>query len=159
FKDESIAEILDGLVSMLRMLIESPAILVAEWSTMMPTTQRELLKKWNQTQRQYQSHKCVVERFEEEAERNGERIAVVWEEERVSYGCLNRRANQLGRRLRGMGVGAEVRVGLCVERSVEMVVGILGIMKAGGAYVALDGKYPEERLGRMVEDAGAAVVV
>ena len=94
------------------------------------------------------------ELFEEQARRRGEAIAVVYEGEQVSYGELNRRANQLGRYLRKQGVGPEVAVGLCVERSVEMVVGILGILKAGGAYVPLDPEYPEERLKYMLEDAG-----
>ena len=76
--------------------------------------------------------------------------------ERLSYGELNRRANQLGHYLRKQGVGPEVRVGICVERSLEMVVGMLGILKAGGAYVPLDPEYPEERLEYMVEDAQAA---
>src|SRR5262249_55571381 len=83
--------------------------------------------------------------------RGAERVAVVWEGGEISYGDLNRRANRVAHYLRKLGVGAEVRVGICVERSVEMVVGLLGILKAGGAYVPLDPEYPEERLRDMVE--------
>ncbi len=77
----------------------------------------------------------------------------------MSYGELNRRANQMGHYLRQQGVGRETLVGVCVERSVEMVVALLGILKAGGAYVPLDAEYPQERLGYMVQDSGVGVVV
>jgi non-ribosomal peptide synthetase component F len=85
--------------------------------------------------------------------------AVVCGDVRLSYGELEARANRVAHHLRGLGVGAEVVVGLCVERSVEMVVGLLGILKAGGAYLPLDPSYPAERLSFMLADAGAAVVV
>ena len=84
---------------------------------------------------------------------------MVCEGEAISYGELNRRANQLGRYLRKKGVGAEVLVGIAMERSVEMVVGVLGILKAGGAYVPLDVEYPKERLRYMLEDSGVQVLV
>ena len=75
------------------------------------------------------------------------RVAVVYEGEQISYRELNRRANQLGAYLRRMGVGPEVLVGVCLERGLEMMVGLLGVLKAGGAYLPLDPKYPLERLG------------
>src|SRR5437763_13362404 len=77
----------------------------------------------------------------------------------LTYAQLNRRGNQVGHYLRQMGVGPEVRVGICVERGAEMIVTLLGILKAAGAYVPLDGSYPKERLAYMVEDARAAVLV
>ena len=80
-------------------------------------------------------------------------------EESLSYGELDRRANQLAHHLRALGVGPEVVVGLCVERSPEMLVGLLGILKAGGAYLPLDPSYPHERLAFMLADAGAPVLV
>ena len=99
------------------------------------------------------------ELFAEEAERSPSRIALVCEGEMLSYGELNRRANRLGRYLQGMGVGPEVVVGVCLERSVEMVVGLMGVLKAGGAYLPVDPETPVERVGYMLEDAGAGVVV
>ena len=103
--------------------------------------------------------KCVHELVAREASRHAERVAVVCEGEGISYGELNRRANQLGRYLRRKGVGPEVLVGIALERSVEMVVGVLGILKAGGAYVPMDVEYPKERLRYMLEDAGVGVLV
>ena len=86
-------------------------------------------------------------------------MAVVYEEQQLTYRELNRRANQLAHYLRSLGVGPEVLVGICVERSVEMVVGLLGILKAGGAYVPLDPEYPRERLSFMLDDARVSVLL
>ena len=84
---------------------------------------------------------------------------MVFEDQQLSYGELNGRANQLAHHLRGLGVGPDVLVGICVERSLEMIVGLLGILKAGGAYVPLDPAYPKERLAYMLGDAKPAVLL
>ena len=97
--------------------------------------------------------------FAAQAERTPDAVAVVGEDQTLSYGELEVRANRLAHHLRGLGVGPEVVVGLCVERSAAMVVGLLGILKAGGAYLPLDPSYPAERLGFMLADAGAPVLV
>src|SRR5262249_10679996 len=86
-------------------------------------------------------------------------VAVVYEGEQLSYHELNRRANQLAHYLQKYGVGAEVKVGLCVERSLELIVGLLGIMKAGGAYLPLDADYPQERLDYIIKDAGCRIIL
>jgi amino acid adenylation domain-containing protein len=123
------------------------------------TEQYQLLVGWNETERRAASGHCLHELFEREVERSAERVAVVFGDEQLSYGELNRRANQLAHYLRRLGVGPEVLVGLCVERSVEMVVGLLGILKAGGAYVPLDPAYPEQRLAFMLADAQVPVLL
>ncbi|HTU57220.1 MAG TPA: amino acid adenylation domain-containing protein, partial [Polyangiales bacterium] len=97
--------------------------------------------------------------FEVQASRTPNRVAVEFGAHRLRYEELNARANQLAHYLRGRGVGADVLVGICVERSVELVVGVLGILKAGGAYVPLDPEYPRERLSYMVSDSGAQLVL
>ena len=109
--------------------------------------------EWNETKRDYPKDKCVHQLFEEQVKRTPEAVAVVFEEQELTYRELNSRANQLAHYLKKLGVGPEVLVGICVERSLEMIVGLLGVLKAGGAYVPLDPGYPKERLGFMLEDA------
>ena len=92
-------------------------------------------------------------------ERTPDAIAVVFEAEQLTYGELNRRANQLAHHLRALGVGPEVVVAICLERSLEMVIGLLGILKAGGAYLPLDPAYPKERLAFMLKDAQVPVLL
>src|SRR5207248_4054990 len=97
--------------------------------------------------------------FEQQAEQTPEAVAAVFESHQLTYRELNRRANQLAELLRRMGVGPGVLVGLCMDRSLEMVVSLLAILKAGGAYVPLDPAYPTERLAFMLEDTRAPVLV
>jgi amino acid adenylation domain-containing protein len=124
-----------------------------------PAEQQQLLVEWNRTEQDYPAQSSVAELFERQAEERPEAEAVVYEGERWSYGELNGRANQLAHYLRQLGVGPEVRVGICLERSLELVAGLLGILKAGGAYVPLDPAYPQQRLAWMVEDAGVEVLL
>ncbi len=121
--------------------------------------QREQLMKWAGVGEGARSGGSVVEEFLKRAKEKPEGIAVVSEGREMSYGELERRAKGLGEELERQGVGAETVVGLCVERSVDLVVGILGIWAARGAYVPLDPKLPTERLSYMVEDAKVGVVV
>ena len=100
---------------------------------------------------QYPREQLVHELFEEQVEKTPDAVAVVYEDATLSYGELNRRANQLAHYLRELGVGPDQRVAICMERSLEMVVGLLGVLKAGGAYVPLDPAYPVERLRYMVD--------
>ncbi len=106
-----------------------------------------------------QKYKCIHQLFEAQVERTPDAVAVVFEQESLTYRQLNSRANFLAHYLQALGVGSDVLVGICVERSLEMVVGLLGILKAGGAYVPLDPTYPAERLAFMLEDSQAAVLL
>ena len=119
----------------------------------------QILWEWNATAAAYGADTTIHELFAQQAARTPEAIAVACGEERLSYGELEQRSNQLARHLRRLGVGAEARVGICVERSLAMVVGLLGILKAGGAYVPLDPAYPAERLQYMLADAGVKVLL
>ncbi|ACC84846.1 non-ribosomal peptide synthetase [Nostoc punctiforme] len=118
----------------------------------LPAVEQQLLATWNQTQTDYPQHKCIHQLFEEQVERTPDAVALVFQEQQLTYRELNIRANQLAQYLQTLGVGADVLVGICVDRSLEMVVGVLGILKAGGAYVPLDPGYPQERLAFMLSD-------
>jgi len=119
----------------------------------------KLLVEWNDTARDYPQDKCIHELFEAIVERTPEAVAVVFEGEQLTYRELNTRANQLAHYLQILGVGPEVLVGICVARSFEMIVGILGILKAGGVYVPIDPTYPSERIAFMLEDSSVPVLL
>jgi amino acid adenylation domain-containing protein len=119
----------------------------------------QLLVEWNATAVDYPSNQCIHQLFEAQAERIPAAVALVFEQQQLTYRELNQQANQLAHYLRQLGVGPEALVGICMERSLEMVVGLLGTLKAGGAYVPLDPAYPRERLAFMLEDARPTVLV
>jgi amino acid adenylation domain-containing protein len=124
-------------------------------------TQEEHLRfiEWNDTARDYPADLTVHELFEQQAARQPEAIAVICEDEQLTYRELNEQADRLAHHLRALGAGPESRVALLMERSVAMVAALLGVLKAGGAYVPLDVSYPQERLSFMLEDSGAEVLL
>ncbi len=124
-----------------------------------PEERRRALGEWNRPEVRFPAVPAVHERFAERAARAPDRVALSFEDRRVTYGALGAAARRLAARLRREGVGPDALVGLCAERSVEMVVGILGILEAGGAYVPLDPAAPAERLRWIVEDSGVPAVV
>jgi natural product biosynthesis luciferase-like monooxygenase protein len=124
-----------------------------------PAGRERLLEAWNDTARDYERERGVHQFVEAQAARTPEATALVFRGAALTYRALNERANRLARYLQGQGVRPGALVGICVERSVEMVVGLLGILKAGAAYVPLDPSYPADRLAFMVEDAGLETVV
>ena len=123
-----------------------------------PAERHTILREWNDTARAVPGT-TLPELFAAQVARTPAADAVVFEDERLSYGELDARSSQLAHHLRGLGVGPEVVVGLCIERSLAMLVGLLGILKAGGAYLPLDPDYPPERLAFMLADAGAPVLL
>lgn len=126
---------------------------------LLPTSEHQQLAAWNQTAIVYPQDLCVHQLVEAQVTRTPDAIAVVFEEKSLTYRELDRRANRLAHYLQTQGVGAEVLVGICVERSLEMVIGVLGILKAGGAYVPLDPAYPQDRLAFMLEDAQLSILL
>ena len=117
------------------------------------------LPEWNDTRTNYPREASIHELFEEQARRRPAAVAVVFDQTQLSYDELNRRANRLARRLQKLGVARDLPVGVCLERSTEMVIALLAVLKAGAAYVPLDPAYPAVRLALMVEDAGLSVIL
>jgi amino acid adenylation domain-containing protein len=120
---------------------------------------RRVTEEWNRTETPYPAESYIHERFEAQADRTPDAVAVVYEDRQLTYGELNRQANRLAHHLRSLGVGPDVRVGICVERGPELLVAVLGVLKSGGAYLPLDPGYPPERLLDMVEDCTPVVVL
>jgi amino acid adenylation domain-containing protein len=119
----------------------------------------QILKEWNNTRQISSQKECLHSLFEAQASRAPDRVAIVFEDQQVTYGELNARANQLAHYLQHLGISSESLVGLCFERSPEMIVGVLGILKAGGAYVPLDPDYPFQRLAFLVTDTQMPVLL
>src|SRR5947209_14297275 len=132
---------------------------LTDMSLLSAAEREQLLVEWNDTRAEYPRGHCVHTLFEQCVEQNPDTIALVEGEAHLTYGELDRRANQLAHSLRQLGVVPDTLVGLCLERSVEMVVALLGILKAGGAYVPLDPAYPPARLAFMMQDAQPAVLL
>jgi amino acid adenylation domain-containing protein len=158
FDADTIKRMFGHFQTLLEGIVANPEQTIAQLP-LLTQFERQQLAEWNNTQTDYPKDACIHELFEEQVELTPDAIALVFEDEQLTYKELNQRANQLAHHLRNLGVGAEVLVGICVERSLEMVVGLLGILKAGGAYVPLDPAYPPERLAFMLEDASVRVIL
>ncbi|NER30313.1 MAG: AMP-binding protein, partial [Symploca sp. SIO1C4] len=146
-------------ITLLEGIVSNPQQPISQLPLLTEVEQQKLLIEWNDTQVDYPQNQCIHQLFEEQVEKTPKAVAVVFEDEQLTYYELNCRANQLAHYLQSLGVESDVLVGLCVERSLEMVVGMLGILKAGGAYVPLDPNYPQERLSFMLEDSQVPVIL
>jgi amino acid adenylation domain-containing protein/FkbM family methyltransferase len=147
------------LLSLLSQLCAAPESFISQMEVLAPEEREQQLSEWNQTAAPFARESVLHELFEAQAERRPEALALVCGDEQLSYRELNKRANQLAHYLRGLGLGPEQRVGICVERSAEMIVAVLGTLKAGAAYVPLDARYPRERLAFMLKDAEVRVLL
>ncbi|MBW4630461.1 MAG: amino acid adenylation domain-containing protein [Iphinoe sp. HA4291-MV1] len=159
FAPETIERMVAHFQRLLEGIVANPQQPISQLPLLSEVEQRQLLVEWNDTQVEYPFDKCIHSLFEEQVERTPDAVALVYENQQLTYNELNCRANQLAHYLQALGVGREVLVGICVERSLDMVVGLLGILKAGGAYVPLDPEYPTERLSFMLEDAAVSVLL
>ncbi|MBG1265935.1 non-ribosomal peptide synthetase [Nostoc sp. WHI] len=159
FEANTITRLAQHFQTLLQAIVTNPQARISELPLLSPAQRHQLLVEWNDTLVEYPYDKCIHQLFEEQVERNPDAVAVVFKDEQLTYHELNCRANQLAHYLRSLGVGADVLVGLCVGRSLEMLVALLGILKAGGTYVPLDPEYPQERLQFMLEDAQLGVLL
>ena len=145
--------------NLLENIVAEPQKKIEELELIGAEERRLLLGDFNQTVRGYSREACVHELVEQHAEKRPKALALTYQNEQLTFGEWNERANRLAHYLRRLGVGPEVMVGICVERSLDWVVALLGILKAGGAYVALDPGYPADRLAYMLHDSNVPVLV
>ena len=164
FDAVTIRRILSHFQTLLEGIVADPEQRISELPLLPEAEKHQLLVEWNDTKTDYPTDKCIHELFETQVEKTPDAIALVFpstgsgrgEDQQLTYRELNNRANQLAHYLQKLGVGPDVLVGICVERSVEMVVGLLGILKAGGSVCTTGSWYPRERLAFMLADTQAA---
>ncbi|WP_426752485.1 amino acid adenylation domain-containing protein [Myxococcus sp. Y35] len=158
FDRERIERMAEHLVTMLQAAVQTPERRVIELD-LLGTNEAGLVAQWEQGPSAPPAPGSVVELFQAQVARAPESIALEHRDERLTYAELDRRASQLARHLVSLGFGREKRAAICLPKSVDFIVSILGVWKAGGAYVPLDPEYPEARLGHMLEDSGAELLL
>jgi amino acid adenylation domain-containing protein len=139
--------------------VANPHTAIEELEIVSAAERQQILFDWNNTKRDYSLDRCVHELFERQVERTPQAVAVVFENQQLTFAELNRRANQVARYLQAQGVGPESPVGICIEPSLEMIVAVLGALKSGGAYVPLDPRNPEPRIRQLTVDAGISILL
>lgn len=159
FDASTIARMAGQYRQLLEAIVAEPTQRVARLALLGEAEQRRLLVEWNETRVAYPQNSCVHELVEAQARRNPEAVAVIFQGLPTTYRELNAQSNRLAHQLRGWGVGPEVTVGLCSERSLSTLVAVLGILKSGGAYVPLDPEHPVQRTAFMLSDCKAPVVI
>lgn len=159
FDSTTIGRMAGHFQTLLEAIVADPRQRIALLPLLTENEQDQMLVKWNDTAKGYPANKCIHELFEEQAERIPDAIAVAIEDQQLSYGELNRRANQLAHYLTKLGVRRNTPVGISMDRSIDMMVGLLGILKAGSAYLPLDPNDPAKRLAFMLNDGDAGVLV
>ncbi|MCC5666157.1 amino acid adenylation domain-containing protein [Nostoc sp. CHAB 5784] len=159
FNADTVARMLGHFKTLLESIVSDPQQRISDLQLLTPSELEQLLVEWNDTKTDYPQEKCIHQLFEAQVEKTPDAVAVVFENQQLTYRELNNRANQLAHYLQKLGVKPEELVAICVERSLEMVVGLLGILKAGGAYIPLDPAYPQERLVFMLSDSQVKVIL
>jgi surfactin family lipopeptide synthetase A len=159
FDVETINRMAKHFETLLTEIVKNPLTEIEKLPLLTPKERHQLLVEWNNTQVDYSQDKCIHELFAAQVQATPDAIAVVFQDQYLTYQQLNQKANQLANYLQSLGVSSEIPVGICVERSLEMVIGLLGILKAGAAYVPLSPNYPFERLSFIVEDVQPPVIL
>ncbi|MBW4556599.1 MAG: amino acid adenylation domain-containing protein [Trichormus sp. ATA11-4-KO1] len=159
YNTQDIQTLSEQFKTLLEDAIANPEATISQLNILSDRTLQKILVEFNNTTVDYPSNKCLHQLFEEQVARTPEQIAVIFEQQQLTYTQLNARANQLAHYLRQHGVGSEVVVALYMERSLELIIGLLAILKAGGAYIPLDPAYPQERLAWMLADAKVPILL
>ncbi len=159
FDEPTIQRMIGHFGTLLAGIIANPDQSITRLPILPDAERHQLIVEWNDTRADYPRERCVHELFEAQARQTPEAIAATCETAQLTYAALDHCANQLARRLQHLGVQPDVLVGLCVERSLDLVVCALAILKAGGAYVPMDPTYPAERLAFMLDDSHVPVLL
>lgn len=159
YKASTIAQMFGQFRQLLTSIVDYPDLEISKLKILSDRETSRQLKDWNLTDNNYSTDRCIHQFFEEQVENNPHATALVYQNNKMSYGALNQRANQLANYLISLGVEAETKVALCVERTPDTIIGLLGILKAGGAYVPVDPSNPLQRLSYMINDSETKIVV
>ncbi|WP_439644313.1 condensation domain-containing protein, partial [Acetivibrio straminisolvens] len=159
FKRETMERLAGHFSKILKEISENPNKEISKIEMLTREEKEQILYDFNDTNKEYPKEKTLSQVFEEQVERTPDNVAVIFGEEKLTYRELNQRANSLARMLRKKGVGKECIVAIMLERSIEMMVGILAVLKAGGAYLPVSPSYPEERIQYMLEDSNATLLL
>ena len=159
FDRATITRMLNHYQMLLEAIAANPDARIADLPMMTEAERHQVVATWNETRSAYDPDRCIHKLFEAQAARTPNNIAVVDNEQSLTYGELNRRANQLARYLKRIGAGPDQRIGICIERSLNMVVALLGVIKAGAAYVPLDPYYPRKRLSFYLNDSQVSLLL
>ncbi len=153
FKEKTIERLAQHYINILKEVVEDVNIKLSEINMLSTNERKQLLHEFNDTYTKYDGHETIHESFEKQVEKTPDKIALVFGDDRLTYRELNVKANQLAKKIRELGVKPDSLVGLMMPRSLEMIVGILGILKSGGAYVPIDPEYPKQRVEYMIENS------
>ena len=159
FDSHTVTNLLAHFRVLLESIAENPDQRISELTILTAEQSHQLIVEWNEPLAEEPQDACIQELFERQAMRTPDKTAVIFEQSQLTYEELNQRANQLAHRLRALGVGPEVLVGICLERSLNIPIAVLGVLKAGGAYLPIDPAYPEERKAFMLRDGKASVLL
>ncbi|KPA15500.1 amino acid adenylation domain protein [Candidatus Magnetomorum sp. HK-1] len=159
FKPETIQRLISHFKNLLQEIVKDPGQSILQYDIMSPAELETILYKWNETSTSYAKDKCIHELFEQQVEKTPDKIAVIFQDQTITYRELNHRANELAHHLRSLNIKAEDLIGIYMERSLEMVIGLLGILKSGGAYIPLDPTYPMDRIKYMIEDSETNILL
>ncbi len=159
FSAKDIGRLSGYFSTLLENALQRPETEIGRLELLNKAERQQILSEFNDTKRSYSKDKCIHQLFESQVERTPDAVAIVFEDQQLTYSELNRRANQVASYLKKCGVGPDVLVGILLDRSLEMICGMLGVLKAGGAYLPLDPSLPHERIRFMLEDARAKVLL
>ncbi|MCP4103950.1 MAG: amino acid adenylation domain-containing protein [Desulfobacteraceae bacterium] len=159
FDETTITRMIGHFKTLLQGIVADPLQRISELPLLTESEQRQLIVEWNDTRTEYPRNKCIHRLFEEQAEQTPDAVAIVFEDKQLTYGELNIRANQLANHIRASGAEPGMPVGIYMEHSLDMIVGMLGTLKAGRAYVPLDSAYPRERIAFILKDVNVSLVL